>query len=434
MKKLILAVLGLTIALPSMAMAVSCEEFGVSCKKGYNVKSVSCSVADDDFYYCDYTCNSKIGISAFKANSEKSRVEAGASNDNTSDFFRVVSNKSDVKSVTGSCGVATSAKQSSELKSLKAIAGSCGNEYLTTEAADGVGGYIVHRYYVKSKNKFSADNFTNDYYCTNQGKYLKIEYDGAKKIWYATKNSKGKPVCADDYDVTAEHMQRFCTQAYKKGEEPGLTSYTDLYLAEMVDEFVDTENTCENNADAEPFWFWIADNMPEMFKTEADELKNTHQNMCAELKGTIEESKVYEMSIKTSTVSGTKYTCKCPKAQSQGTGTQDDQNQNMTVDPNGGQGANSDDAKKKVEEDYKALKDFADETKANKWRNKDGEFNTARLASDMTAGVVLGTAGALITSSLVKKSQVESGFEDIKCHISGQAVAEFGDEFTVGIK
>lgn len=429
MKKLILAVLGLTIALPSMAMAESCEEFGVSCKKGYNVKSVSCSVVGDGYYRCDYTCNSKIDVDAFKVNSEKSQVHPGANDGKTSNIFGVSSNKSEVTSVTGSCGVATSAKQSSsakkssELKSLKAIDGPCGNEYLTNQKVDGVGGYIVHRYYVKSNNKFSADNFTNDYYCTNQGKYLKIEYDGAKKIWYATKNNKGKPVCVDDYDVTAEPMQRFCTQAYKKGEEPKLSDAgNDLYQVAFDENFVDTENTCENNADAEPFWFWIADNMPEMFKTEAEELKKTHQEKCEKLKGKIDEISAEGMPG----VFGTKYTCKCPNAQSQAISTQGDLN--------GGQGGGSDDAKKKVEEDYEALKDFADKTKANKWRNKDGEFNTARLASDMTAGVVLGTAGALITSSLVKKSQVESGFEDIKCHISGQAVAEFGDEFTVGIK
>lgn len=72
--------------------------------------------------------------------------------------------------------------------------------------------------------------------------------------------------------------------------------------------------------------------------------------------------------------------------------------------------------------------------KPNKWRDSKGNFNTARLASDMTAGVVLGTAGALITSNIVKKNQVESGFEDIQCTISGQNVAGFGDEFTVGVK
>ena len=68
------------------------------------------------------------------------------------------------------------------------------------------------------------------------------------------------------------------------------------------------------------------------------------------------------------------------------------------------------------------------------WKDAEGKFNTARLASDSIAGVVLGTAGGLITSSVVKKNQVEDGFEDIKCTIGGQNVAEWGDQFRVGIQ
>ena len=68
------------------------------------------------------------------------------------------------------------------------------------------------------------------------------------------------------------------------------------------------------------------------------------------------------------------------------------------------------------------------------WKDKEGNFNKARLASDSIAGVVLGTAGGLITSKVVKKNQVKSGFEDINCVIGGQKVADYGDEFTVGIK
>lgn len=68
------------------------------------------------------------------------------------------------------------------------------------------------------------------------------------------------------------------------------------------------------------------------------------------------------------------------------------------------------------------------------WRNKEGKFNTARLASDSIAAVVLGTAGGLITSKVVKKNQVKSGFEDISCTIGGQKVADWHDEFTVGIQ
>ena len=72
--------------------------------------------------------------------------------------------------------------------------------------------------------------------------------------------------------------------------------------------------------------------------------------------------------------------------------------------------------------------------KVTAWRNAEGKFNTARLASDSIAAVVLGTAGGLITSSVMKKHQVEDGFEDLKCTVGGQAVAGWGDEFTVGIK
>ena len=70
----------------------------------------------------------------------------------------------------------------------------------------------------------------------------------------------------------------------------------------------------------------------------------------------------------------------------------------------------------------------------SKWKTEEGKFNTSRLASDSIAGVVLGTAGGLITSTVVKKQQVKQGFEDIECTIGGQSVASFGDQFTVGVK
>ena len=72
--------------------------------------------------------------------------------------------------------------------------------------------------------------------------------------------------------------------------------------------------------------------------------------------------------------------------------------------------------------------------KVSKWKNEEGKFNTARLASDSIAGVVLGTTGGLITSSVMKKKQVEQGFEDLRCVVGGQSVAGWGDEFMVGIQ
>lgn len=68
------------------------------------------------------------------------------------------------------------------------------------------------------------------------------------------------------------------------------------------------------------------------------------------------------------------------------------------------------------------------------WKNADGNFNTSRLVSDSVAGVVLGTAGGLITSSIIKKNQTENGFENINCTVGNQIVAGWGDEFRVGIK
>lgn len=68
------------------------------------------------------------------------------------------------------------------------------------------------------------------------------------------------------------------------------------------------------------------------------------------------------------------------------------------------------------------------------WKDKQGDFNYSRLISDSIAGVVLGTAGGLITSHIVKKNQISSGFENIMCTIGGQSVASYGDEFSVGIQ
>lgn len=87
---------------------------------------------------------------------------------------------------------------------------------------------------------------------------------------------------------------------------------------------------------------------------------------------------------------------------------------------------------KTIDDAYAKVKGIMANFKASVWRDSEGEFNKARLLSDSIAGVVLGTAGGLITSNVIKKNQVESGFEDIKCSVGGQVVANWGDEFTVG--
>ena len=87
-----------------------------------------------------------------------------------------------------------------------------------------------------------------------------------------------------------------------------------------------------------------------------------------------------------------------------------------------------------IEKLGKELNDISATFDRSKWRDTDGNFNTARLASDSVAAVVLGTAGGLISSKVIKKKQVENGFEDIKCTIGSQEVANWGDEFQVGIQ
>ena len=85
-----------------------------------------------------------------------------------------------------------------------------------------------------------------------------------------------------------------------------------------------------------------------------------------------------------------------------------------------------------IETWYSKINGLTASFEVNKWKDAEGNFNTARLASDSIAGVVLGTVGGVVTARLVKKSQIKKGFEDIQCHIGGQPVADYGDEFTVG--
>ena len=92
------------------------------------------------------------------------------------------------------------------------------------------------------------------------------------------------------------------------------------------------------------------------------------------------------------------------------------------------------DSRTKITSVYKKLNAMSGDFKVSVWKNADGNFNTARLASDSIAAVVLGTTGALVTSNIVKKNQVSGGFEDINCQVGGQTVAGWGDQFSVGIQ
>jgi len=87
-----------------------------------------------------------------------------------------------------------------------------------------------------------------------------------------------------------------------------------------------------------------------------------------------------------------------------------------------------------IDTHYYNLSRMRDSLRLSVWRDENGNFNTARLVSDSIAGVVLGTVGGIVTSKLVKKNQLKKGFEDLYCAIGGQTVAEYGDDFTVGMR
>ncbi len=95
-------------------------------------------------------------------------------------------------------------------------------------------------------------------------------------------------------------------------------------------------------------------------------------------------------------------------------------------------GPNSDELSKATA----TLEDFANNAskQASVWKDAEGNFNTARLASDLTAGVVLGTVGGVVSGVVIKKKQIEKGFDALHCTVGGQKVADWGDTFTIGLR
>lgn len=96
--------------------------------------------------------------------------------------------------------------------------------------------------------------------------------------------------------------------------------------------------------------------------------------------------------------------------------------------------SNIDSLRKNIEKTAEDLDKISSKFEKSRWKTASGNFNGARLASDSVAGVVLGTAGGLITSHVIKNNQIKGGFEDIQCVINGQIVSEYSDEFVVGIQ
>ena len=101
------------------------------------------------------------------------------------------------------------------------------------------------------------------------------------------------------------------------------------------------------------------------------------------------------------------------------------------IESEDGKKARLDAEKAKIKAAHDAINALS-ESKKTVWRNEDGKFNTARLASDSVAGVVLGATGALVTNKLVKDKHVEDGFEDLNCVIGNDVVAGWGDSVVIG--
>ena len=74
------------------------------------------------------------------------------------------------------------------------------------------------------------------------------------------------------------------------------------------------------------------------------------------------------------------------------------------------------------------------ESDVSVWKNEEGKFNTARLASDLGAAVVLGTVGGVVSSVVIKKAQVKKGFESLQCYMHGYKVADWGDVFEASLR
>ena len=88
-----------------------------------------------------------------------------------------------------------------------------------------------------------------------------------------------------------------------------------------------------------------------------------------------------------------------------------------------------------VENAKQVLSGFFASASANRnvWKNEEGKFNTARLASDLGAAVVLGTVGGVVSGTVIKKKQIKKGFESLQCYIGGKPMAGWGDTFNVDL-
>jgi hypothetical protein len=63
------------------------------------------------------------------------------------------------------------------------------------------------------------------------------------------------------------------------------------------------------------------------------------------------------------------------------------------------------------------------------WTNKEGKFNWMRLGIDAAGAAVIGTTAGVLTNSLMKKSQLESGYKSLQCTYGQSGSASYGETF-----
>ncbi|MDR2685649.1 MAG: hypothetical protein LBB23_02640 [Rickettsiales bacterium] len=69
------------------------------------------------------------------------------------------------------------------------------------------------------------------------------------------------------------------------------------------------------------------------------------------------------------------------------------------------------------------------------WMTKtDGGVNWKRLGFDALGGVAVGALGGFVTNAIVKNSQVDKGFDAVRCKVAGQETSGWGDSFSIGAK
>lgn len=93
---------------------------------------------------------------------------------------------------------------------------------------------------------------------------------------------------------------------------------------------------------------------------------------------------------------------------------------------------NYEDHSPKIKQAHSELERMRLQFDSSVWRDKEGKLNVARIVSDSVAGVALGTTGGVVINNMMKKNQVEDGFEDLKCKIGTEVVAEWGEVFRAG--